>query len=274
MGHEFVINVEIVPPASSRDMPGTELKEALQGLPVDAINVADSPLARARMSPALFGIATRQAAGMDIEYIPHLAVRDRNRVATQGLLWGAVATGARSLVVVSGDAIRYASDARAIRVADLTVPDAVRMASEAGLLAGVVMDPRPAESERELHKLEKKLKAGARFVITQPLYDLEALDRFVRVMEPFDVPVLHGILPLVSERHAKFLHHKVPEITVPQRVLAGMTAAGDRALAIGIENARTMFAAARQHLAGVCIMPPFNRFELVADVLASQGPRR
>ena len=87
------------------------------------------------------------------------------------------------------------------------------------------------------------------------------------MIEPYDIPVLSGILPLVSLRHARFLHEKVPEITVPLHLLDAMEAAGDNACNAGIENAHTMFLEARQRLAGVCIMPPFNRFHLVSDIL-------
>jgi len=203
----------------------------------------------------------------EFEYIPHLAVRDRNRVATQGLIWGSAATGARSILIVSGDPVRYSHDHYTRAAHDLDVPAAVRMACAEGLLAGVVIDPRPSESKRALRKLEQKLAAGARFAITQPLYDVRDLDQFTRSIAPYDIPFLLGILPLVSLRHARFLHEKVPEISTPIHLLNAMESAGDAALNVGIENAHTMFAEARHRLAGVCIMPPFNRFHLVSDIL-------
>ena len=162
IGREFVINVEIVPPASSDCRTGIDLRDALKGCPVDGINVADSPMARARMSPLLCATAIENEIGTGFEYIPHLAVRDRNRAATQGLIWGAVATGARSILIVSGDPVQHSRDPHTRAVRDLDVPATVKMACAEGLLTGVVVDPRPTESKRALRKLEQKL-AGCPF---------------------------------------------------------------------------------------------------------------
>ena len=268
LGHEFVINVEIVPPASSLGCDvAFALRDALKGLPVDGINIADSPMARARMSPLLCAVAIERESGARFEYIPHLAVRDRNRIATRGLIWGAVAAGIRSILIVSGDAVQHSNDELARSVRDLDVPATVRMACAEGLSAGVVLDPRQAKAAYEQRSLERKLAAGASFVITQPLYDAKDLDHLARSTESYDVPVLCGILPLVSSRHAHFLHEKVPEISTPAHLLEEIDSAGERALEIGIDNARTMLAEARRRFAGVCIMPPFNRFHLISDIL-------
>ena len=141
IGHEFVINVEIVPPASSDCDVGISLRDALQGLPVSAVNIADSPMACARMSPLLCAATIGRDAGQRFECIPHLAVRDRNRIATQGLLWGAVANGIRSILVVSGDPVRNSNDRQARAVHDLNVSAAVNMARAEGLLVGVALGP-------------------------------------------------------------------------------------------------------------------------------------
>ena len=268
IGSQFVINVEAMPPASYSADLGAKLRDSLQDLPIDAINLADSPMARPRMSPPLFSSVIKADCGERFEFIPHVNVRDRNRVALQGLIWGIVATGAKSVLIVSGDSVRHSNDHEAVQVVDLTVPDLVRMAREAELIAGVVMDPRPAQAESERRKLETKLDAGAGFIITQPLYDVKELDSFVRAVEDYDVPVLLGVLPLVSIRHARFLDRRVPGISVPAHVIDALElVAADDMPAFGIDNARTMLTEARQRMAGVCIMPPFNRFDLVADIL-------
>jgi 5,10-methylenetetrahydrofolate reductase len=269
IGRQFVVNVEIVPPASVSGCDvAIALRDALQGVSLDGINIADSPMARARMSPLLCAAAIEREIGAGFEYIPHLAVRDRNRIATQGMIWGAAAAGIHSILIVSGDAVQYGNDRLAKAVTDMNVASAVDMAGAAGLTAGVVMDPRPTETDRARRALERKLAAGARFVITQPLYTVEDLDHLARATESYHAPVLCGILPLVSPRHARFLHEKVPEISTPAQLLEAMESAGERALETGIENARMMLRAARERLAGVCIMPPFNRFHLVPDILA------
>lgn len=268
LGREFVISVEIVPPADGTcDHLIQKIARSLNHLPIDALNLADSPMACPRMSPFLFAGLVRVATQEHFEIIPHITVRDRNRVALQGLVWGAVAAGIRTVLIVSGDPVQYSRDAQTRLVADLSVTDMVRVARAAGLRAGVVMDSRPSQRAIELRKLEKKLEAGAQFVITQPLYDVGDVEHLARDTEAFGIPVLLGILPLVSRRHAGFLNDRVPGISVPEHVLDALEAAGEKAGEVGLAVAKTMLEKARQCLAGACIMPPFERFHLVAELL-------
>ena len=116
--------------------------------------------------------------------------------------------------------------------------------------------------ERFLHKVE----AGARWVQTQPVYDLEVLDRFFAGTPP-PVPVIVGVLPLHSWRHAEFLHNEVPGITIPEGARARLREAGDRALRVGIAMAQELVGQIRGRYAGAYLMPSFGRFEVVAEVL-------
>jgi methylenetetrahydrofolate reductase (NADPH) len=268
LGKSFVVNVEAVPPAG-RDCAqmAAKIAAALNDQPIDAINLADSPMASPRMSPSLFAGALRAAVPAELEIIPHVTVRDRNCVALQGLLWGIAGLGISTILAVSGDPVQYSSDPRARHVGHLSVSELVGMAREAGLRVGVVLDPRPALRERELRKLEKKISAGAQFVITQPLYAIHELEVLAADLASLGAPALLGILPLVSVRHARFLDEKVPGISVPASLLSQMERAGEDALAIGIANARQMLAGAREWMAGACLMPPFGRFNLVSAVL-------
>jgi len=268
---DFVVNVEAVPPAEPTCMDlALRIAQAVQGLSVDAINLADSPLACPRMSPVLFAGALRTVTSDAYTIIPHITVRDRNRVALQGLIWGVVAAGIEAVLIVSGDPVRYSSVPGVREVADLSVPDLVRIATQQELTAGVVLDPRVGQLEREKRKLEKKVEAGAGFVITQPLFDLHALDLLARALEPFRVPVLLGILPLVSRRHAHFLHDHVPGIDIPAALLYRVDTTEDP-LKEGVACAQEMLAGARDRLAGVCIMPPFHRFGLVSQIIGPGG---
>jgi methylenetetrahydrofolate reductase (NADPH) len=268
LNREFVVNVEVVPPASgSCDDLLTRIAGALSSLTIDAIDLADSPMACPRMSPVLFAGSVRDATGGRLDVIPHITVRDRNRVALQGLLWGAVATGIHIVLVVSGDPVQYSNDPATRHVGDLSAPELVKLARSVGLFVGVVMDARQNLRERELRKLEKKVEAGANFIITQPLYVPNMLEGLASDVAIFGLPVLLGILPLVSLRHARFLDGRVPGISIPLALIKQMESAGDGALAVGLSNAKDMLAGARQLFAGVCIMPPFNRFGLVGDLL-------
>ena len=102
---------------------------------------------------------------------------------------------------------------------------------------------------------------------TQPVYDLEALEAFVERLGPLPVPLVVGILPLHSFRHAEFLHNEVPGITVPDAVRARLRDAGDHALRVGVETAQAILAEVRRRYAGAYLMPSFGRFEVVAEVL-------
>jgi len=124
-----------------------------------------------------------------------------------------------------------------------------------------------AECRRELERFHRKVRAGARWVQTQPVYDLAALDRFLARAGEVPVPVVVGILPLHSFRHAEFLHNEVPGIDIPEAVRHRLREAGDGALRVGIEMAQALVHAVRARYAGAYLMPSFGRFEVVAEVL-------
>jgi homocysteine S-methyltransferase len=115
--------------------------------------------------------------------------------------------------------------------------------------------------------MHRKIQAGARWLQTQPVYDLEQLDRFLARAGGSPVPVLVGVLPLHSSRHAEFLHNEVPGITIPDAVRARMRQAGESALRAGIEMAQRLVNEVRGRYAGAYLMPSFGRFEVVAEVL-------
>jgi homocysteine S-methyltransferase len=132
---------------------------------------------------------------------------------------------------------------------------------------GVALDPGTADPGREIDRLHAKIEAGAMWVQTQPVYDLDRLETFLARAGRLPIPLVVGILPLHSSRHAEFLHNEVPGISVPDHVRARLRAAGDHALRVGIEEAQAVLAAVRQRHAGAYLMPSFGRFEVVAEVL-------
>jgi homocysteine S-methyltransferase len=261
------ISVEVVPPAGADAEPLLEELEAVAGLPFDRFSVATNPVAKPRMSALALSTLLRQRTGKPATL--HCTTRDHNRLSMQGLLWGARALGIDSVLVSTGDYVALGDKGRTTTVRDVDVYTLVRMAREAGLYTGVVLDPRP-ESKRldhETRRLEQKVESGAQFVITQPVYDEAAAGLLHEATRRLGIPVILGILPLRTARHARFLHDKVAGITVPEGVQARMAQAADP-VAEGIAAAREMLAIARQGFAGACIMPPFDHYEVLFDILS------
>jgi homocysteine S-methyltransferase len=153
-------------------------------------------------------------------------------------------------------------------VSDLDVFELVGMARASGMRTGVVLDWRP-ESDgltREVRRLARKVEAGAQFVVTQPVYDEVSADELAEALQPVAIPVIMGVLPLRTPRHAEFLHRKVAGIVVPERIRKRMHDAADP-VAEGAANAAEMITVARQRFSGVCIMPPFDHYEVLFDIL-------
>jgi homocysteine S-methyltransferase len=153
-------------------------------------------------------------------------------------------------------------------VDDLDLFALIRMAVEAGFQVGVVLDPRPERRglKREVERLKRKVEAGARFAVTQPVYtNGEALE-LAEAADSAGAPLLLGILPLRTARHAEFLHRKVAGISVPEEVRSLMAGARDP-VAAGLELARKMLDTASRRFSGACLMPPFGHYELLSDLL-------
>lgn len=261
------ISVEVVPPAGADAEPLLEELEAVAGLPFDRFSVATNPVAKPRMSALALSTLLRQRTGKPATL--HCTTRDHNRLSIQGLLWGARALGIDSVLVSTGDYVALGDKGRTTTVRDVDVFALVRMAREAGLYTGVVLDPRSGfdRLDHQIRRLEQKVESGAQFVITQPVYDEAAAGLLHEATRHLGIPVILGILPLRTARHARFLHDKVAGITVPEGVQARMAQAADP-VAEGIAGAREMLAIARQGFAGACIMPPFDHYEVLFDILS------
>lgn len=262
----FTVTVEVMPPKG----PDPEsLIGRLAGLEAHAFwgfSVATNPVARARMDALACCALIMERTGRPT--VLHLTTRDHNRLSLQGLLWGAAALGIRTVLVATGDFVAMADRDAVSSVRDLDVLGLVSMAREAGLEVGVVLDPDPTRGGLEVaaRRLEDKVAAGAQFVVTQPVYDVSAAQKIAGATVSLGVPVVLGILPVWTPRHARFLHEKVAGIQVPEVLMERMASSEDPA-STGLENAREMLEEARTGFAGACLMPPFSRFAWVGEIL-------
>jgi homocysteine S-methyltransferase len=267
-GHpdRFLTTVEVVPPAGADIEPLLTALQSLQKLPIDGFSVATNPVAKPRMSAMALCALLQQKT--DRPAILHCTTRDHNRLSLQGMLWGALALGIQTVLVTTGDFVALGDRATTTDVRDADVFGLIEMARNTGLYTGVVLDPGPESRglEKPVRRLERKKEAGAQFVVTQPYYDEAGTDALVVATRHIDIPIILGILPLRTPRHAEFLHRKVAGINVPRQVRERMSQAEDP-VTEGIANAREVLNLARERFAGACLMPPFDRFEMLGDIL-------
>jgi homocysteine S-methyltransferase len=282
LGSRFVVTVEVDPPKGFDVAPVLEALTPLResGL-VDAINVADSPRAQSRMSALAMASIIQSRLGM--ETIMHVALRHRNLVALHSDLMGAHALGLRNVFAVMGDLPSTGDFPDATSVSDITASGSIRMIK--ALNSGVDLTGRPIEQstafnvgcafgigsadlDRESRILEKKIDAGADFILTQPVFSAEAVEVARHRLGGFPVPLLLGVLPLRSHRHAEFLHNEVPGISVPDEIRERLRSAGDKAAEVGIQLARDLLDEVSGIVDGVYLMPQFGRYDAVLDVLA------
>lgn len=266
VARDFAITVEVLPPAGADAEPVLATLEKVAHLPFHAFSVATNPVAKPHMSALALGALLQ--ARTDRPVVLHCTTRDHNRLGLQGLLWGALALGIRSVLVTSGDYVALEARGGTSLGRGLDVSDLVLMACEAGHLTGVALDPRSGSDrlDHEVQRLERKVNAGAQFVVTQPVFDETGAATLLQATSHIDIPVLLGILPLRTARHAAFLHHQVAGITIPGLIRDKMERASDPH-ATGIAGAREVLGIAREQSAGVCIMPPFGRYDILAAIL-------
>jgi len=275
----FVISVEVDPPKgldATKDLEGARL---LKAAGADVIDVGDSPIGRVRMSALAMCFLIQQHVG--IETIIHFTTRDRNLVGIQADLIGAHAMGVRNVLALTGEPPRgdYPNVTAVYDVDSVGLARIIRRFNEgldlsgksighpARFLTGAALDMNPETLERELPRLERKLEAGVDFFMTQPIYEPEVLDAFLRRVGTLPVPVLLGVLPLQSFRHAEFLHNEVPGISIPQWVRDRMQAAGNAGRDEGLLLARELLLGLVDRIDGAYLMPSFGRYEVVATLV-------
>lgn len=262
----FVVTVEVVPPAGPDAQKLLRALTSVAELPIYGFSVATNPVAKARMSAMALCALIQQRTAKPA--ILHLTTRDHNRLSLQGELWGARALGIEAVLAATGDFVAFTDRHRTTTVRDIDVVDLVGMARAAGMHTGVVFDTHPEVDglPRAVAHLRRKVDAGAQFAVTQPVYDEAGADALAEATQAVGIPVIMGILPLRTPRHAEFLHSQVSGIAVPSDLRQRMHASDDP-IAEGAANARAMVAAARDRFAGACVMPPFDHYEVLTDIL-------
>lgn len=284
---KFVSFVEILPPRgvdASKEIAGAALCKA-HG--IDCINVPDGPRASARMSSQVTCQLIQREAG--IEAVNHFCCRDRNILGIQSELLGGHAAGIRNLICITGDPPRMGPNLNATAVFDVDAIGLVNivnnlnhgldisgnpMGSQTALLLGVGANPGALNIDEEIHRFELKVAAGAEYAVTQPVFDLDLLERFLKLIDRFRIPVICGIWPLTSYRNAEFMVNEL-RVPVPEHFMERMRKVdnAEKARAEGVAIAREMTARVRQMVQGVQLSAPFGRYQMAIDVAEAIGPR-
>ncbi len=264
----FVVSVELLPPRGHRTDALVEQARALKIHGVDIVNVPDGPRASARMSALAMAVLVQQQTGL--ESILHYACRDRNLLSMQSDLLGAHAMGVRNVLIITGDPPKAGDypDATAVFDVDsIGLTNVVSrlnrgldiggqaMGAATAFHIGVALNPAAPNLDEEIRRFEYKVEAGAEFALTQPIYDIAAFERVLKRIEHVRIPIVAGLAPFESVRHAEFLANEVPGVHVPEALLDRMrrAEAAGRAPAEGLAVAREIASALRGIVEGLQI---------------------
>lgn len=280
---DWVTTVELTPPRGWNLDSMLDRARQCREAGVDAINIPDGPRASARLSPLVAAMAIQREAG--IEAILHFCCRDKSLLGMQADLLGCAAAGIHNFLFITGDPPKLGDfpfssavfDADSIGMARIQHRmnrgvdlGGQRLDPPTSALIGVGADPNAVDMARELRRTREKVDAGAEFIITQPVFAIEPLKRFLDAIAGLRVPVIAGIWPLASLRNAEFMRHEVPGVVVPDDVMRRMGRAGnkDEQRNEGIAIARESIAALRSLVAGVQVSAPLGNVSTALSVIA------
>ena len=247
---------------------------------VDAINITDGARARLRISSIALSAMLQRDTG--VETMTHLATRDRNMIGLQAELLGAHALGIRNVLFITGDPTSIGDFPQASSVFDIDSSGLIRAARSmnegrdlmgnaigqaTSFLIACAVNAKANDYDAEMTKLEKKIESGAEVVYTQPIYEMKTLEKLLRRIEQWKIPVMLGVLPLRGAKHAEFLHNEIPGMAIPENIREEFRHAGAKAQSLGIDIAVAFLREARSHVAGVYLMPPFKKYEIVPEIL-------
>jgi homocysteine S-methyltransferase len=266
-----------------RDLDITKFMEgaaALKEARIDALTMADNSVAMTRMSNMPLGSIVKEKLGM--RPLLHIACRDRNLIGTQSHLMGLHALGIRHVLAVTGDPARFGDLPGSSSVYDLTSFEMIRMIKQlnegisfsgkplnqkADFVVGGAFNPNVKWIDKAVHRLERKVDAGVDYIMTQPVYDPAMFKTIYEATRHLGVPVFIGIMPLISEGNAVFLHNEVPGIQLPDEVMARMKGLrGEQGRAMGNLISKELLDEAMKYFQGIYIMTPMSFYAMSVEL--------
>lgn len=280
---EFVTTIEIVPPKGPNPEAMIKSVQSIKDAGVNAVNVPDGPRAQNRMGAIAVAVLLQQRVG--IETVLHYCCRDRNLLGMHSDLLGCAALGLRNMLLITGDPPKMGPYPDATAVFDI---DAIGLTNMVSLMnrgldlggnpfgestkftIGVGVNPGHLDLDYELRRLDWKVKAGAEYAITQPVFDVVVLEKFLKRIEHMRLPIVAGIWPLLSYRNAQFMNNEVPGVSVADEVMERMRIASDKSkehgMREGVTIARETLERVRGQVAGVQVSAPLGRVDLALQV--------
>ena len=272
LGRQPVISVELEPPKGLDTDSIISLLQRLEPFGVDAVNIPENPLARARISS--IALARRIYDQTGIESITHLTCRDRNLISLQAELLGAHVLGVNTILALTGDPSGIGDYPTATSVFDVDslglveIMNRMNIGKDFGMNdlgaktcfnIGVAANPLAKDIDAEMKRLERKLERGARFIQTQPIFDPASVEPFLKALEHYKVPVIFGVMPVRNYRHARFLINEYPGITIREKDLERFQKAEeDQQTALSIDFAAELMRELSKMSGGVYLMPGFG----------------
>ncbi|MBU8902266.1 MAG: bifunctional homocysteine S-methyltransferase/methylenetetrahydrofolate reductase [Victivallales bacterium] len=279
---EFITSIEITPPRGFELTTTIEKSIKCREAGIDAINIPDGPRASSRISPIITAIEIQEKAG--IEAVLHCCCRDKNLIGMQADLLGCASKNVNNILFITGDPPKLGDYPFASAVFDvdaigiLQVCDKLNHGVDIGgktigaptpICPGAGADPNAIDMERELKRLREKVAAGAEYIITQPVFDSNALFEFMEKIADLKIPIIAGIWPLASYRNAQFMKNEVPGVSVPDEIMERMAAVESREeqAAVGIAIAREAVEELHEHVQGIQVSAPFGNIDSALAVL-------
>ena len=280
MNANFFVSVELDPPKGPVAKKLLQAADQLVKAGADAINVGDSPMARVRMSSMAACQLITQA--VNLETIIHFTTRDRNLMGIQADLLGCQALGINNILALTGDPPALGNYVHATAVYDVDSVGLIKIikqlnngvdiagntiGSPTHLSIGCALNANAQDQKQEIDRFNRKLDAGADFVMTQPIYQASDLTDFLAKFGDCPAPLLIGIMPLNSFRHAEYLHNEVPGISIPEHIRKQMEKAQDQGAAVGLELSLSLIEEVRHLCQGVYLVPSFGRYDDMCQLL-------
>ncbi|BCU83059.1 bifunctional homocysteine S-methyltransferase/5,10-methylenetetrahydrofolate reductase [Polycladomyces abyssicola] len=277
---EYTVIVELDPPKDLETSSFLEGAARLHAAGAAAITMADNSLATTRMSNMALGAIVKSQLGIDP--LVHITCRDRNLIGQQSHVMGLHALGIDQVLVITGDPTRIGDLPGASSIYDVTSFELIRMLKQlnegisfsgkplkqrAQFVVGAAFNPHVRHLDAAVRRLEKKVEAGADFIMTQPVYDADGIRQIAEATAHLDIPVFIGIMPLTGYRNALFLHNEVPGIKIPSDVLERMKdLKGEEGRKMGVAIARELLDVAMAYFRGIYLITPFAYWQMTEEL--------